>query len=163
MSHRFHRLMLVLCLTGACSSGKSSVPTPAPAPPVVAGEPEKLRFSPQLGVDLQFMRQTASGLYYLDSQLGKGAAAQPGSRVRVAYQGWLADGTLFDANAQGYQFLLGRRMVIPGWDEGIAGMKPGGHRLLVIRPSLAYGSRSPGAGIPPNATLVFEVRLISVQ
>jgi FKBP-type peptidyl-prolyl cis-trans isomerase FkpA len=77
--------------------------------------------------------------------------------------GWLADGRMFDSSVDGYEFVLGRKRVIPGWDEGIAGMKVGGRRLLVIPPPLAYGAMSPGGGIPPNATLVFEVRLLAVN
>lgn len=159
-------LLLVAGLVTACSGHTprpvSSASTPS-QPFVVTGEPEALRFSPDLGVDLALMRRTPSGLYYRDSQIGKGTPAEPGKRVRVAYQGWLADGRLFDASATGFAFLLGRGAVIRGWDEGVVGMKIGGRRLLVVRPGLAYGRLSPGGDIPPNATLIFDVRLVALS
>lgn len=154
--------VLAIAVVVAGCGGQRGQARAAPAPLRVTGEPESLRFSSPLGVDLQFMRRTPSGLYYLDSQIGKGPAAAHGNRVKVAYQGWLADGKLFDSSDDGFQFLLGRGQVIPGWDEGVEGMRVGGRRLLVIRPSLAYGRQSPGAGIPPNATLVFDVHLLGL-
>ena len=125
------------------------------------GEPETLTYASELGVDIDKMTRTPSGLLYLDRKIGEGPTATKGAVVGVGYVGWLADGQPFDRSAPGspIEFPLGRRRVIAGWDEGIEGMKVGGRRLLVIRPSLAYGSESPGAGIPPNATLVFDVTL----
>ncbi len=170
MSHagmrRMGWLLLVSGLVNACGGHTPRPVSGAPhtsRPIVVTGEPETLRFSADLGVDLALMRRTPSGLYYRDSQIGKGALAEPGMRVRVAYQGWLADGRLFDASATGFAFALGRGSVIRGWDEGVVGMKAGGRRLLVIRPGLAYGRESPGGGIPPNATLIFDVRLVALS
>jgi FKBP-type peptidyl-prolyl cis-trans isomerase len=111
------------------------------------------------------MTRTPSGLLYLDRQVGTGATAVAGRRVSVGYVGSLANGFVFDQSGMGtpIEFVLGARQVIDGWDEGIAGMKVGGRRLLVVRPSLAYGDASPGAGIPPNATLVFDVTLDGVS
>jgi FKBP-type peptidyl-prolyl cis-trans isomerase len=111
------------------------------------------------------MTRTASGLYYQDLLVGRGAVAMNWQRVRVAYTGWLADGVAFDQSPEGrpFSFILGRGQVIPGWDEGVSGMRVGGRRLLVIPPAMAYGRQSPGAGIPPNATLIFDVRLVQVQ
>lgn len=131
----------------------------------VTGEPETLQYAPSLDVQLGQMTKTSSGLLYLDRQLGTGAVAERGKRVSVGYVGSLANGMVFDRSDAGdpIEFLLGRGQVIDGWDEGIAGMKVGGKRLLVIRPSLAYGNASPGAGIPANATLVFEVTLDGVR
>jgi len=131
----------------------------------LAGEPETLQYAQKLNVQLDRMTKTPSGLLYLDRAVGTGAVAEKGKRVSVGYVGSLADGNVFDQSGPGspYQFVLGRGAVIAGWDEGIVGMKVGGKRLLVIRPSLAYGNASPGAGIPPNATLVFEVTLDGVQ
>lgn len=128
------------------------------------GEPETLTYAPALSVDIDKMTRTPSGLLYLDRKTGEGATATKGSVVRMGYSGWLPDGFLFDRSGQGdpIEFVLGQGRVISGWDEGIEGMKVGGRRLLVIRPSLAYGSESPGAGIPPNATLVFDVTLEGV-
>jgi FKBP-type peptidyl-prolyl cis-trans isomerase len=129
------------------------------------GAPETLTYARELGVDLDSMTHTGSGLYYLDRTIGTGARAVPGKRVRVAYKGWLANGQLFDQSGEGdaIEFELGAGRVIEGWDEGLDGMLVGGRRLLVIPPALAYGSESPGAGIPPNATLVFDVVLVGVS
>jgi FKBP-type peptidyl-prolyl cis-trans isomerase len=131
----------------------------------VTGEPESLRYADELKVRLDEMTRTPSGLYYLDRTVGTGAIAEAGRVVSVGYVGTLANGFVFDRSGMGspIQFTLGEGEVITGWDEGIAGMKVGGRRLLVIRPGLAYGQDSPGAGIPPNATLVFDVTLEAVE
>jgi peptidylprolyl isomerase len=88
-----------------------------------------------------------------------------GEPVRVHYTGWLTDGTKFDSSydrGQPIVFPLGRQQVIPGWDEGVATMRPGGKRRLVLTPRLGYGAQgTPGGPIPPNATLVFDVELVS--
>jgi peptidylprolyl isomerase len=135
------------------------------SPQQVAGEPETLTYADQLNVDLDKMTRTASGLYYLDRTVGTGAVAAVDKIVKVGYVGSLANGFVFDQSGPGdpYEFTLGQGEVIFGWDEGIQGMKAGGRRLLVVPPSLAYGDASPGAGIPPNATLVFEVTLEGVE
>lgn len=99
-----------------------------------------------------------------DLVVGTGATAVAGDSLTVNYIGWLADGTKFDSSydrGQPYPFRLGAGQVIKGWDEGIPGMKVGGKRRLVIPPSLAYGSAGRGS-IPPNATLKFEVELVSI-
>jgi FKBP-type peptidyl-prolyl cis-trans isomerase FkpA len=131
----------------------------------VTGEPETLTYADQLEVDLSRMTRSASGLYYLDRKVGEGIAANSGDRVSVGYVGRLANGFLFDQSGAGdpIEFRLGARQVIDGWEEGIRGMKVGGRRLLVIPPGLAYGAQSPGAGIPPNATLVFDLTLEGVS
>jgi FKBP-type peptidyl-prolyl cis-trans isomerase FkpA len=125
----------------------------------------QVQFAPELGIDLDVMTRTSSGLYYQDVQTGSAPTAVPGRWVSVLYRGWLADGTLFD-QAQDPRdplvFQLGRGQVIAGWDEGVAGMLVGGIRKLVIPPSLGYGDRPTGP-IPANSVLVFEVRLLAVQ
>jgi peptidylprolyl isomerase len=107
---------------------------------------------------------TPSGLKYYDLKVGDGASPTKGQQVTVHYSGWLTDGTLFDSSlkrGEPFKFALGTGGVIPGWDEGVATMKVGGKRQLVIPPELAYGASGAGGVIPPNATLVFEVELLS--
>ena len=110
---------------------------------------------------------TADKLEVTDETVGTGAAVAAGDTVTVNYVGSLTNGTVFDASANhgstGFSFTLGVGQVIKGWDEGIAGMKVGGKRKLVIPAELAYGSQGAGNVIPPNATLVFEVELLKVQ
>lgn len=114
---------------------------------------------------------TASGLQYRDLVIGSGAEAQAGQTVTVHYTGWLFDaqaagrrGSKFDSSHdrnEPFKFPLGAGRVIKGWDEGVAGMKVGGRRELVIPPQLGYGARGAGGVIPPNATLLFEVELLA--
>jgi FKBP-type peptidyl-prolyl cis-trans isomerase len=110
------------------------------------------------------------GLKYIDLTVGTGAVAHSLNNVTVQYTGWFTDGTMFDssraAGRSPFTFQLGTGAVIPGWDEGIAGMKVGGKRKLIIPSALAYGPNGqtdPNTGaqvIPPDATLVFEVELL---
>jgi FKBP-type peptidyl-prolyl cis-trans isomerase len=111
-----------------------------------------------------------NGLKYTDSKAGDGATAAAGNKVSVHYTGWLFNngvkGTKFDSSVdrgQPFQFTLGAHQVIAGWDEGVAGMKVGGKRTLIIPPELGYGARGAGGVIPPNATLMFDVELLGVQ
>jgi len=100
-----------------------------------------------------------------DISVGTGAEAKAGDMVTVHYTGWLTDGTKFDSSLDAgrpFQFPLGQGQVIPGWDQGVAGMKIGGKRKLTIPPDLGYGSAGAGGVIPPNATLIFEVELLSI-
>ena len=106
------------------------------------------------------------GLKYTDEQVGTGAVATPGKTAVVHYTGWLLDGTKFDSSRdrnQPFSFPLGAGQVIKGWDEGVAGMKVGGKRTLIVPPALGYGARGAGGVIPPNATLKFEVELLDVR
>ena len=116
------------------------------------------------------MIKTADGLQYTDDKVGSGAAAAAGAKVTVHYTGWLdengAKGKKFDSSrdhGEPFTFTLGAQEVIQGWDEGVAGMKVGGRRTLIIPPELGYGTRGAGGVIPPNATLVFDVELLDVQ
>ena len=114
------------------------------------------------------MQTTASGLQYDDTVAGTGKRAEAGRNVRVHYTGWLYEngtkGRKFDSSKDRndpFEFRLGGGSVIRGWDEGVQGMLEGGTRVLVIPPSLGYGARGAGGVIPPNATLLFEVELLS--
>jgi FKBP-type peptidyl-prolyl cis-trans isomerase FkpA len=113
-----------------------------------------------------------SGLQYEDTAAGSGATAAAGQRVKVHYTGWLHDpaaadgrGRKFDSSkdrGSPFAFALGAGHVIKGWDEGVQGMQVGGTRVLQIPSNLGYGERGAGGVIPPNATLIFEVDLLSV-
>jgi FKBP-type peptidyl-prolyl cis-trans isomerase FkpA len=112
------------------------------------------------------MPTTPSGLQYDDLLVGQGAVARAGDFVTVHYTGWLTNGSKFDSSKDRndpFEFPLGQRHVIAGWDEGVQGMKVGGTRKLTIPSQLGYGARGAGGVIPPNATLVFEVELLGVQ
>ncbi len=110
--------------------------------------------------------KTASGLEYWDVKVGTGAVAQAGMNVKVDYTGWLTNGKKFDSSVgtgKPLPFLLGGGQVIKGWDEGVTGMKVGGKRQLRIPPELAYGTTGFSTLIPPNSTLIFDVRLVDVK
>ncbi len=118
------------------------------------------------------MITTTSGLQYTDTSVGTGLEATSGQGVTVHYTGWLynsgsqAQGAKFDSSkdrGDPFVFSLGAGMVIKGWDEGVAGMKVGGARTLIIPPELGYGARGAGGVIPPNATLKFDVELLGVS
>ncbi|MGH9886179.1 MAG: FKBP-type peptidyl-prolyl cis-trans isomerase [bacterium] len=138
----------------ACGSDASSAPS-GPSDPATD------TFAAALGVNLSQMTRKTADLYIQDLVVGTGAEATNGRLIRVTYTGWLTNGTRFDGNATGFPFTLGAHDVIAGWDQGIAGMKVGGKRKLVIGSNLAYGPGGRGT-IPPNATLVFDVELISI-
>ena len=142
-------LVLVAALTGALAAG---APTTAMAQ--TAGK----------------TMTTASGLKITDSKIGTGATPQPGQICVVHYTGWLykdgVKGAKFDSSVdrgQPFEFPVGKHQVIAGWDEGVATMKVGGKRTLVIPPELGYGARGAGGVIPPNATLIFDVELLDVK
>lgn len=156
MKRSFLRLMTVGGLMAAAACGSDST---GPK------DPTELDFDPALGVDLSRMTLTASGLYYEDLVVGEGEEATVQAEVTVHYTGWLHDGTKFDSSVdrnQPFSFVLGVGYVIPGWDEGVQGMKVGGIRKLVIPPDLGYGKARRGP-IPGNSTLVFDVELLGVS
>jgi len=113
---------------------------------------------------------TSSGLQIMDTKIGTGATCKPGQICVMHYTGWLyhngVKGQKFDSSldrGQPFEFPLGKHQVIAGWDEGIAMMKVGGKRTLIIPPELGYGARGAGGIIPPNATLIFDVELLGVK
>ena len=114
------------------------------------------------GIDTQDLQD----LKIVDVKVGTGAEAKSGELVRVHYTGWLEDGTKFDSSVdrkEPFEFPLGAGYVIQGWDRGVAGMKVGGVRRLIIPSQLAYGDGGAGSVIPPNATLIFEIQLLGVK
>jgi peptidylprolyl isomerase len=151
-----HRLLLplstLLLVLAACDKG-----TDAP----------EVTFAAELGVDLNVMTHTESGLYYQDLAVGtQDPEATPGRVVSVHYTGWLPNGEMFDTSREGearpIAFTLGTGRVIQGWDEGLQGMRVGGQRRLVIPSWLGYGDERVGP-IPPNSVLVFDVELMAVR
>lgn len=146
---------LALAAAGAAlATGETSTPAAPAAPTAAAPAAQETTVT------------TASGLKYEDLQIGDGAEAKTGDRVQVHYTGWLENGTKFDSSVdrgRPFEFPLGAGRVIRGWDEGVAGMKVGGKRKLVIPAALGYGDRGAGGVIPPGATLIFEVELLKVN
>ena len=127
----------------------------ASAPAQDSGGPTKVTGKP---------KAMLGGLEYWDIKEGTGAVAKAGDTVKVHYTGWLTNGKKFDSSVdrgQPFGFKLGTGQVIKGWDEGVVGMKVGGKRQLRIPPELGYGSSGAGGVIPPNATLIFDVELLS--
>jgi len=109
---------------------------------------------------------TPSGLQYVDTQVGSGDSPTTGQLVVVHYTGTLENGDKFDSSVdrnQPFSFSIGVGRVIPGWDEGVATMKVGGKRRLIIPSDLGYGAQGAGGVIPPNATLIFDVELLEIR
>jgi len=157
MRRLFRRLAVVLPIAlAACGGATDSAEVPTI---------ETTTFAPSLGVDLNAMTRTPTGLYYRDLATGPGAVVANGQLLQMRYAGYLANGTLFDQNvapANPFTFTLGAGQVISGWDQGVAGMRVGGRRQLVIPPALGYGANRVGP-IPPNSILVFTVEVVSAQ
>ena len=116
------------------------------------------------------MTTTASGLQFTDTVAGTGASPKTGQTCSMHYTGWLYEngvkGKKFDSSVdrgQPFEFAIGTGQVIKGWDEGVASMKVGGKRTLILLPALGYGARGAGGAIPPNATLLFEVELLGLK
>jgi FKBP-type peptidyl-prolyl cis-trans isomerase FkpA len=123
-------------------------------------------FSAELGIDTMTLVRTASGLRFVDVAKGQGEEASAGRVATVHYTGWLTDGKKFDSSrdrGEPFSFAIGAQQVIAGWDEGVAGMRVGGRRKLVIPPDLGYGAAGAPPDIPPNAVLVFDVELMDVK
>ena len=154
--------LLSLATIVACSkppAGPFAAPcvTGGPANPLLDGA----TFAPALKVDLACTSHSASGLYYRDIMIGTGAEVKTGTQASVKYDGTLVDGARFDAGT--YPVNVGAHRVIPGWDEGLVGMRVGGVRQLIIPPDLAYGAEGRPPAIPPSSILVFTVEILSAQ
>ncbi len=137
-------------LAGEVGAGQTPTPQAEGGPPSVSGEPTT----------------TASGLQIIDIEVGGGESPQTGQTVVVHYTGWLADGTKFDSSldrGQPFSFTIGTGQVIDGWDEGVATMKVGGKRRLIIPPELGYGAGGYPPIIPANAQLIFDVELLEIR
>ena len=140
----------LLFVAAACSSISTNI-TPV----------DDDELAPFLGIDLAQMNLSASGLYWIDTTVGTGDEAVEGLTATVLFSGWLKNGTLFDTGT--FAFILNSESgVIPGFLEGVLGMRIGGIRKLVLPPELAYGAAGNGV-IPPNATIVFEIALLLVE
>ena len=152
---------LTLCFTTLALSSCSSCEDDHAA----AAGGSQITFAPVLGVDLATMAKTPSGAWYKDLTAGDGAPVGAGKHVAIHYDGRLPNGARFDVNGptdQPFAFVLGVGAVVRGFDEGVAGMKVGGRRLVVIPPELGYGPQGNGP-VPPNATLVFTIELVSAR
>jgi peptidylprolyl isomerase len=153
-------LVALLCFATAATTGCIK------APDIVGPTPiEDETFAEDLGINLSKMTKNESGLYWQDLVVGDGAVAESGSEVTVHYTGWLVDGYKFDSS-EGYSPISVTIDVttdlILGWHEGLKGMQVGGTRKLIIPSHLGYGGMWYGP-IPPNSTLVFDVKLIGVK
>ena len=137
----------------AVQASPTAQPTPTAVdtgPPAVSGEPTV----------------TATGLKFIDIAAGSGETPTPGQTIVVDYTGWLSDGTKFDSSVDRgtpFEFVLGAGGVIAGWDEGLATMKVGGKRRLIIPAGLAYGEQGRAPAIPANAELTFDVELLGIK
>lgn len=154
-------LPLLLLGAPACSDSPTE---PAPF------DWDDVSFAPELGVDLDAMSLTFSGVYYEDLTVGEGELVEIGAEVTVHYTGWLPDGTEFDSTVGGdpFTFVIGQTGTIVGFQEGMLEMREGGVRLMAIPPDLAYGSdgvtdQEGNTVIPPNSAIVFEVEMVSVS
>jgi len=147
------RLLPLLAFLLAACAGVDAVPTI-----------EGTTFADSLDVNLAASTKTVDGMYYRDLTAGSGAAVAAGQTLSVHYTGWLVNGTQFDSNTglAAFSFKLGAGQVIPGWDEGMSGVRVGSTRQLIIPPALAYGPYQYGP-IPPNSILVFTVQVDSAQ
>lgn len=150
-------LASVAVLTLAACGGSGSAPATSPSPVPF----DSTQFAPDLAVDLKSFTRLSSGMYVFDAVKGNGIVAAEGKKVTFKYQAFLPDGSLVEAQPTPIEAEMNDGM-IKGLRYGIAGMRAGGQRRLVVPPTMAYG-RSQYGKVPPNSTLVFDVQLLSVR
>jgi FKBP-type peptidyl-prolyl cis-trans isomerase FkpA len=154
------RALLCLMVLAACSGARDR-----PAAEAAPADLAHTTFAPSLGVDVASLTKTPRGAYVRDLAPGSGEPVAAGQQVAIHYQGSLPNGQQFDANGSNdppFVFRIGAGEVVPGFDEGVTGMRVGGKRLVVIPPELGYGSQ-PNGPIPANSILVFTIELVSVR
>ena len=167
--NRFRRTvfaLLLLTVGAACRGSDTDAETVETVGSETAGLAVSPDFAAELGVNLENMTRSTSGLYTQDLTEGVGLSARPGHLVAIRYTGWIPNGEQFDSSEddpEPYTFPLGVGRAIEGWEEGIAGMRIGGKRRLVIPPQLGYGSRGVPGDVPPNATLVYDIELVDIR
>lgn len=163
--------MVERCTAGRAKHPVRGWPTPVLLALILAAcasastDPDSIVLSPLLDVDLAQAVETRPGLFVLDISPGAGELAEAGDSLRVEYIGWLSTGQLFDsslARGEPLEFRMGANRLIDGWDAGLAGMREGGIRKLVLTPRWGYG-REGSTRVPPNSTIVFEIQLLQVR
>jgi FKBP-type peptidyl-prolyl cis-trans isomerase FkpA len=158
----------LLLVAGGCSERPAEAPPSAVAAPDGTVDVRQVSFAPELGVDLDAMTRTDEGIHIQDIREGRGAQAEPGRLVSIEYSGWLPDGTLFEQrpSPDGFglsEFVLGENPPVAGLNTAIAGMRTGGVRRIVLPPEHGYGLVGRPEGVPANAVLIFEVRLLGAR
>jgi hypothetical protein len=157
-------VVAVLAATGCSTTAPPAAPQTAPVTPPPAATPPAAQTPPDMPANV-VPKGSVKTLIVKDVVKGTGPAVKKGDSVTVNYTGWLTNGTMFDSSIgrQPFPFVVGAGNVIAGWDNGLVGMQVGGKRILVIPPAMGYGAQGAAPVIPPNAVLVFEVDLLTIN